>query len=190
MSKPKKEKMNSGDHAEDLKEEDITIPLSEENESADNESPDSKLKLELSRLNDRYLRKVAEFENYKRRTEAEKSEFFSYANQKLIGDLLPVLDDFERVLKAYDDKHDSESLKKGVGLVYEKFKGVLSKHGLKDMDTDGKEFDVNMHEALMQQPDGESEPNTVLSTHEKGYFLKDKVLRHAKVIVSTKPEEK
>ena len=190
MSRPRKEKSESENYSEKMKEEEITEAIHEEKEPEAGESEDSKLKLEIEKLNDRFLRKVAEFENYKRRTDTERSEFFSYANQKLIGDLLPVLDDFDRVLKAYDDKHDSDSLKKGVELVYEKFSGILAKHGLKEIDSDGKEFNVDLHEALFQQPDAEKAPNTVLSTHEKGFYLKDKVLRHAKVIVSTKPDDK
>jgi molecular chaperone GrpE len=187
MTKSKKEKIE--EYSEKMKEEiPDTESLPEEAEQFENQEND--LKLEYDKLNDKYLRKIAEFENYKRRTDAEKSEFFAFAGQKLIADLLPVLDDFERVLKAYDDKHDSDSLKKGVELVYEKFRGILAKHGLKQIDSDGKEFDVNLHEALFQQPDEKAKPNTVITTHEKGYYLKNKVLRHAKVVVSTKPDEK
>ncbi len=190
MTKSKKEKIEKEDHSENMKEDEITESTKEETGTETIEAKKPALKLEYERLNDRFLRKVAEFENYKRRTDSERAEYFSFANQKIIGDLLPVLDDFERILKAYDDKHDSESLKKGVELVYEKFSGILAKYGLKEIDSDGKEFDVNLHEALFQQPDTEKAPNTVLATHEKGYYLKDKVLRHAKVIVSAKPDEK
>ena len=126
--------------------------------------------------------------NYKRRTDAEKSDYYSYANEKLIKELLPVLDDFDRALKAYDENHESEALKKGVELINDKFKAVLEKQGLKEIDSTGKDFDVHLHEALMQQPTDKSAPNKVLDTVEKGYNLKDKVLRHAKVVVSSKPE--
>lgn len=147
----------------------------------------AELENQIKELKDRYLRKAAEFDNFKKRTNAEKTEFFAYANEKLISDLLPVLDDFDRILKLYDREHDTESFKKGVELVYDKFKKTLEKQGLKEIDSKLKEFDVNLHEAVMQQP-SEAEPNTVLDTVEKGYFLKDKVLRHAKVIVSAKSE--
>ncbi|MCI0450548.1 MAG: nucleotide exchange factor GrpE [Chlorobi bacterium] len=147
----------------------------------------AELENQIKELKDRYLRKAAEFDNFKKRTNAEKTEFFAYANEKLISDLLPVLDDFDRILKLYDREHDAESFKKGLELVYDKFKKTLEKQGLKEIDSKLKEFDVNLHEAVMQQP-SEAEPNTVLDTVEKGYFLKDKVLRHAKVIVSAKSE--
>lgn len=142
----------------------------------------------LNDLREQLLRKAAEFENYKRRTENEKSEFFAYASERLISDLLPVLDDFDRVMKSYNEKHDADLFKKGVDLVYEKLKGTLEKQGLKEIVSTGKQFDVNLHEAILQQPDEELPSNTVMETAEKGFYLKDKVLRHAKVVVSTNPE--
>lgn len=188
MTKLKKE--NKENHKANMKE--VEIPITEQPEESDPESGqeinEGTLAAQVEELKDQYLRKVAEFENYKRRTDAEKSEFFAFASERLIGDLLPVLDDFDRIMKAYDEMHDAESFKKGVELVYEKFRKILEKQGLKEMKSDGSEFDVNLHEALLQQPDAKAAPNTILNTAEKGYFLKNKVLRHAKVVVSTKPE--
>lgn len=146
------------------------------------------LEAKLSAMQDQYLRKAAEFDNYKRRTDAEKMEFFAYASERLMGELLPVLDDFDRTMDSFNKNHDSEALKKGIDIVYDKFRAVLAKQGLKIMDSNGKPFDVNLHEAILQQPSADAEPDTVLDTVEKGYFIKDKVLRHAKVIVSAKPE--
>lgn len=159
----------------------VEQPFSETDVHSGNEQAIDDLKEQL-------LRKAAEFENYKRRTENEKSEFFAYASERLIGDLLPVLDDFDRVMSSYNEKHDAELFKKGVDLVYEKLRGTLEKQGLKEIDSTGKPFDVNLHEAILQQPKEELPSNTVLETAEKGYYLKDKVLRHSKVVVSTKPE--
>lgn len=141
---------------------------------------------EAEQLRDQLLRKAAEFENYKRRTESEISGFLKYANEETMADLLPVLDDFNRVLSAWNDKHDVETFRKGVELIYDKFIKILEKKGLKEMETDGKLFDVNLHDALMQAENDKVEPNTITETVEKGYYLKDKVLRHAKVIVSKK----
>jgi molecular chaperone GrpE len=104
-------------------------------------------------------------------------------------DLLPVLDDFNRIKKSWDEKHDLESFKKGFELVYDKFVKVLERQGLKEIDALGKPFDVSLHEALMQVSDKNSAPNTVTGIIENGYYLKDKVLRHAKVIVSDNTEE-
>ena len=146
------------------------------------------LEAKLSEMQDQYLRKAAEFDNYKRRTDAEKAEFFAYASERLMGELLPVLDDFDRTMDSFDKNHDPEALKKSIDIVYDKFRAVLAKQGLKLMDSNGKPFDVNLHEAILQQPSADAEPDTVLDTVEKGYFMKDKVLRHAKVIVSAKPE--
>jgi molecular chaperone GrpE len=193
MIKSKKDR--SGKDKEEVKE--VEIPITDANDEAINEesagtteeaNPDSSLEKQVSDLRDTLLRKVAEFENYKRRTDAEKAEYYGYANERLIRELLPVLDDFQRALKAYDENHDPKSLKKGVELVNDKFTKILEKQGLKEIDSTGKDFDVNLHEALMQQPTNEIEPNKVLDTVEKGYHLGDKVLRHAKFIVSSKPE--
>ena len=190
MTKSRKEKSEKESNKNDMKEIEIPITQPGETGEAGETSSDNaeELRLQIDDLRDQFLRKVAEFENYKRRTNSEKSDFFAYAGERLIGELLPVLDDFDRIMKAYDEKHDAESFKKGVELVYEKFRKTLEKQGLKEMKSDGRVFDVNLHEALLQQPDEKAAPDTVLNTVEKGYYLRDKVLRHAKVIVSTKPE--
>jgi molecular chaperone GrpE len=178
---PKEIEIKINDKAEDTK--------TEENEDNGNEQNKIiELEKQVLQLRDQYLRTAAEFENYKRRTDAEKSGFFAYAGERLLTELLPVVDDFDRTMISFEKSHDNEALKKGIDLVHEKLRGVLAKQGLKEMESDGKKFDVNLHEAIMQQPDEDKEPETVLNTVEKGYFLKDKVLRHAKVVVSSKPE--
>jgi molecular chaperone GrpE len=147
-----------------------------------------KLNAKINDLTDKLLRKAADFENYKKRTENELSSFYKFANEKVITDLLPILDDFERLNSAWDEKHDAGKYKEGIGLIYEKFKKVLKQHGLKEMDSIGKPFDVNRHDAMLQVPKDDVESNTVVDEHEKGYYLKDKVIRHAKVTVSSKPD--
>ena len=153
---------------------------------------DSELYAELQNQNnslkEQLLRKAAEFENYKRRTENEISTLFKYANEGLLLELLPVLDDFQRVKDSWNEKHDVETFGKGVELVYDKFNKILQKQGIKEIESKGKLFDVNKHEAIMQTPDDKLEPDTIVDVAEKGYDLKDKVLRHAKVIVSKKPD--
>jgi molecular chaperone GrpE len=179
MQKSKKEKLDKEIKKEEANE---LEELSQETKT------ESDISNETEQLRDQLLRKAAEFENYKRRTESEISNFLKYANEETISDLLPVLDDFERVLSAWNDKHDVETFRKGVELIYDKFRKVLEKKGLKEMDTNGKQFDVNLHDALLQAENDVLEPNTVTETVEKGYYLKDKVLRHAKVIVSKKKD--
>jgi len=154
-----------------------------------------KYKKEIEVLKDTLLRKVAEFENYKKRTEGEISNYLKYASEHIIKQLIPVYDDFSRSLDSIEkgETKDFETLKKGIELVFGKFEKVLKNEGLKEMDVIGKEFDVNLCDALLQVPKEDVKPHTVLDVVEKGYFLKDKVIKHAKVLVSAevpKEEEK
>ncbi len=142
------------------------------------------LEKQLNEYKDSFLRKVAEFENYKRRVENEQSNLLKYAAEHFIKNILPVYDDLERSLNHIGDENSFESLKKGLELVYDKFTKTLHNQGVKQIDAKGKPFDVDLHEALMQQPVEGVSPHTVLEVIEQGYIYKDKVLRHAKVIVS------
>ena len=133
------------------------------------------------------MRKAAEFENYKRRAESESAAIVRFANEELISEILPVLDDLERSLKLSKERKDFESLFKGVELIYQKMVKTLSALGVKPLETAGKEFNVAFHDALMQMPSENVPPHTILEEVEKGYTLHDKVIRHAKVVVSTAP---
>lgn len=135
-------------------------------------------------LKDTLLRKAAEFENYKRRTENDQMNLIKYAAENFISNILPVYDDLERSLDHIDDENNFESTKKGLKLVFEKFTKVLDSQGVKKIDAEGKPFDFNYHEALMQQSVSGIPSHTVLKVVEPGYIYKDKVLKHAKVIVS------
>ncbi len=174
---------------ESAEEEQDTQPV---NTEADGKKKNNKgikeLEARSEALKDQLLRKAAEFENYKRRTENDISNLYKFANESLITDLLPALEDFSRVMKLWDEKHDAEAFHKGVELVYEKFRKTLEKQGLKEIDSMGKPFDVNLHDAIMQMEKSEADPDTILDVVEKGYKLKDKVIRHSKVVVSKKPE--
>ncbi|MFZ1321968.1 MAG: nucleotide exchange factor GrpE [Ignavibacteria bacterium] len=144
---------------------------------------------EIGRLKDTLLRKAAEFENYKRRTDTEISNYIKYASENLIKELLPVYDDLGRSMDSVNkgETKDFDTLKKGTALIYDKFKGVLEREGLKEINSVGNEFDVDLNSAMMQVPRDDVKPNTVLEVIEKGYKLKDKVIRHEKVIVSSEP---
>lgn len=148
-------------------------------------SETDKLKLENGELRDLLLRKVAEFENFKKRKDTEVSEFIKYSSEKIIKELIPVYNDLDRSLHSVNkgETKDLETLKQGLELVYQKFSNVLENEGLKEIDVMGKPFDVETMDALMQVPK-EIEPNTVVEVIEKGYILKDKVIKHAKVLVS------
>lgn len=144
----------------------------------------SELEKQTAELKDSLLRKLAEFENYKRRSENDQLNLLKYAAEPFIKNVLTVYDDLERSLNHVNDDNSFESLKKGLELVYDKFTKILESQGVKKIDAKGKPFDVDLHEALMQQPADGVEPHTVLDVIEHGYMYKDKVIRHAKVIVS------
>lgn len=142
------------------------------------------LEKQAAELKDSLLRKVAEFENYKRRNENDQMNLLKYAAEPFIKSVLSVYDDLERSLSHIDDANSFESTKKGLQLVFDKFNKTLDAQGVKKIEAKGQPFDVHFHEALMQQPVEGVAPHTVLDVIEPGYLYKDKVIRHAKVIVS------
>ncbi len=142
------------------------------------------LQQEIEDYKDKLLRKAAEFENYKRRTENDQINLLKYDGQDFIKKLLPVIDDFERSLQHIDTAKDNEAIKAGIKLVYDKLIKVLTEQGIAKIQAVGKPFDVHFHEALMQRPAEKVAPHTVLDEVETGYLYKDKVIRHAKVVVS------
>jgi len=148
----------------------------------------SNYEVELKEIRDAYLRKAAEFENYKRRSENEQSILLKYAAEPFIRSMLQVYDDLDRSLK-HASEENLQSLIDGVKLVFEKFTKILENQGVTRMDAKGKPFDVDFHEALMQQPAQGVPDHTVLDVVENGYMYKDKVIRHAKVIVSQAVDE-
>ena len=179
MSKQKKVK------EKDIKEVDITDENSvEETNETKSEDNVKQLEQEVADLKDKLLRKAAEFENYKRRTENDQINLITFAAESFIQKLLPVIDDFERSLGHVDEAEDINAIKQGLKLIYDKLLKVLDEQGVKKIEAVGNPFDVDYHEALMQRPDDSVEPHTVLEEMEKGYTYKDKVIRHAKVIVS------
>lgn len=166
----------------------------EDNDSANRQTDEKDLQIqelekETAELKDKFLRKVAEFENYKRRTENDQFNLIKYSAASFLRKLLPVVDDFERSLEHIEDAKDINAIKEGLKLVYGKLNKALDEENVKKINAVGKPFDVDYHEAIMQRPDNSVEPLTVLDEIEKGYMYKDKVLRHSKVIVSEAPSE-
>ncbi len=179
MSKEKKVKEKK------IKEVEITDEESSEETNETNfEEKITQLEQEVVELKDKLLRKAAEFENYKRRTENDQINLITFAAESFIQKLLPVIDDFERSLGHVDEAQDITAIKQGLKLIYDKLMKVLDEQGVKKIEAVGNPFDVDYHEALMQRPDDSVEPHTVLDEMEKGYTYKDKVIRHAKVVVS------
>ncbi len=148
---------------------------------------------ETRRLADQYkdqlLRRAAELENFKRRSETEIATIIRNSNENLLTALLPVLDDFDRSLKASADSTDLESLRRGIELIAQKLAKVLEREGLVPFESVGQPFDVAYHDALLQLPRADVPPHTVVEEVERGYRLRDKVLRHAKVVVSASADD-
>ena len=143
------------------------------------------LEAENSDLKDQYLRKTADFENYRKRMLREKEEFGQYANRQLLLDIVPIIDDFERAIKSADESKDFDAFHDGVALIEKQFTSMLErKWGLQRFDSVGEEFDPQKHEALTTEELPESDTPTVVEDYQKGYMLHDKVLRSAKVKVA------
>jgi len=147
------------------------------------------LEKDLDDCRDRLLRKAAEFENYKRRTDNERSDLFKYAAEDFIKKLLPVVDDFERSIAHFDSAKDVDSIKEGINIVYNNFLKLLDDQGVKPIIAIGKPFDYNFHDAVMKQPAKAFKPETVINEIRKGYLYKDKVIRHSQVIISEEVQE-
>jgi len=161
-----------------------TDTLTDEIEQASELTTEEKLRAEVQQLNDKYLRLYAEFDNYKRRTQKERVELLQTAGKDVIVSLLPVLDDFDRALKAMETAADVAPVKEGVLLVHNKLKGILSQKGLKDVESINKDFDTDFHEAITNIPaPTEDLKGKVIDEVEKGYTLNDNVIRFAKVVV-------
>lgn len=146
------------------------------------EDPLEKANQEIADLKDKYLRTLAEFDNYKKRTLKEKAELILNGSEKTVKAVLPVLDDFERALK--DKSDDPKAIKDGVQMIFNKFVKALESLGVKKIDTDGKDFDTDFHEAVAMVPGmGDEKKGKVIDCVQTGYTLNDKVIRHAKVAV-------
>lgn len=192
------------DNKEDIQEKDTIQPEEVEVESVEpaaleeaesteavEVSEEEKLKNELDRVKDElekqkkeYLFLMAEFDNFRKRTLREKSELIKNAAESAFKGLLPIVDDFERALKASEDSDDAASIREGMELIYKKLKKYMEQNGVKEMDPADTTFDADRHEAISAVPvPDESMRGKILDTVEKGYTINDKVLRHAKVVV-------
>ncbi|GAA3963795.1 nucleotide exchange factor GrpE [Pedobacter ginsengiterrae] len=153
-------------------------------EQVEEQTAEEKLQAEVQQLNDKYLRLYAEFDNYKRRTQKERVELLQTAGKDVIVSLLPVLDDFDRALKAMETAADVAPVKEGILLVSHKLKNTLAQKGLKDVESINKDFDTDFHEAITNIPaPTDALKGKVIDEVEKGYTLNDNVIRFAKVVV-------
>jgi molecular chaperone GrpE len=163
-----------------------TAEETEDNSSKNEEQAVKELSEEekYQQLNDKYLRLYSDFDNFRKRTMKEKADLVLNAGQGVIKDLLPVLDDFERAIESNSKSEDLEGLKQGFELIYNKFQAILKQKGLKEMTCKGETFDADVHEAITNIPaPTEDDKGKIIDVIEKGYYLNEKVIRYAKVVV-------
>ena len=160
---------------------------SKENEkSAEEKKADEleELGIKLQDINDKYVRLSAEFDNYRKRTLKEKMDLTKSAGEKILINILPVMDNFERALQSIDSAKDIDAVKEGVHLIYSNFKEFVTQNGVKEIETDNRSFDTDIHEAITKIPAPSKKlKGKVVDCIEKGYFLHDKVIRFAKVVI-------
>lgn len=168
--------------------DDETQTMSENDNNENNQDLNSEaeklnvVEEELKQLKDNYIRKVAEFENYKKRTLKEKTELILNGSEKTVIAILPILDDFERAIS--DKSDDPKAIKEGMQLIFNKFNKILESIGVNKIETEGKDFDVDYHEAVAMLPTPDDDKKgKVIDCVQTGYTLNNKVIRHAKVAV-------
>lgn len=161
-----------------------TVNSEQETGETANSAEIEKLQAEVLENQQRILRVQADFDNFRRRTQKEKEELGKYASSKLITELLPVIDNFERALQASEENAEFESFSKGVSMIFRQLESVLAAEGLSAMKSVGEPFNPEYHQAIMQVESEEYEEGIVVEEVQKGYMLKDKVLRPAMVKVS------
>lgn len=163
------------------------VPNNQSDEPQNVEECDNVAELEAKNkeLQDSYLRLSAEFDNYRKRTLKEKADLLKSGSEKVLIDIIAVVDDFERALENISKSEDIEAVKEGIDLIYGKFKNFLTKHGVKEIETIGHSFDTDKHEALTTIPaQDEKDKDKIVDCVQKGYTLDDKVIRYPKVIVA------
>lgn len=154
----------------------------EKNPGGKQNGDDEQLSKEEEEINTRYLRLAADFQNFRKRVEKEKSDIYAYANEKIVVELLDVIDNFERALEHSGDSSDSFS--EGMNMIFRQFKGVLEKSGVEEMNAIGEQFDPNFHHAVLTENSSEYESGEITQVLQKGYMLNKKVIRPAMVKVA------
>ena len=182
VEEPKKEEEDK--ETKNSVEENIQEENAEENteESKKEENP---FEIKYNELNNQYIRLAADFDNFRKRTEQERESLLKYGAESTLKKMLEVLDNFERGMKAIETVDDCEKVKECYNLAYKNFTDVLTKAGLEQIEAEGKMFDPNFHEAVMQTPTSEKEEHTIIAELQKGYKLGDRVLRPTLVNVAT-----
>jgi len=178
------ELLDDAQATEDQDDQEVTVAKEGTEEPQEEEDEISNLKSEISNLQDKYLRSVAEFDNYRKRTTKEKAELILNGGSNAIKAILPVLDDMERAIENGAKTEEPQVLREGMELIYQKFQKALEGLGVKQIETEDADFDVDVHEAVAMVPGmGDDKKGKVIDCLQRGYKLNDKVLRHAKVAV-------
>ena len=189
MSKEKDTKKKEEELKDSEKEQKTDVSADESEKAEETEKETEKDPLEaaneqIAELKDKYLRSVAEFDNYRKRTMKEKAELIVNGAEKTVSAILPVMDDMERALATAEKTEDVEALKEGMKLIFQKFEKCLKGLGVNKIDTKDADFDTDFHEAVAMVPGmGDDKKGKVLDCVQTGYTLNDKVIRHAKVAV-------
>lgn len=163
---------------ENAAEEEVEVKVDEE------EAAEPTMEEKLADLNDKYLRKIAEFDNYRKRTMKEKAELILNGAERTVTAFLPVIDDMERAIDNAAKSDDIEAVREGINMIFQKFEKVLDSLGVKKIDTTDADFNTDFHEAIAMVPGmGEDKKNKVIDCVQTGYMINEKVIRHAKVAV-------
>ncbi|MGD9364200.1 MAG: nucleotide exchange factor GrpE [Desulfobacteraceae bacterium] len=195
LEKPEEEAIvdDKGTSPDAIDREDSEAPAEEDSEAPTEDDPEAKLKaaeLKADEYYDRLLRTSAEFDNYKKRTTREMRDVVRYANEKLLKELLSVVDNLERaIISAQQDSAEDDALLEGVRLTLNEIEKILERHNVQPVKALGEPFDPNFHQAMMQAESEDQPVNTVIQEMQKGYVLHDRLLRPAMVVVSKAKSE-
>lgn len=168
---------------EEKVEKQVEMPVEEEKVQEEQKPTAEELQEKIAELEDKNLRMMAEFDNYRRRTNKEKLELMATAGERIFKEMLPLVDDFERAVAAMDKTDDIEALREGIMLIQQKFLSFLEKEDVHAIETEGVDFNTDEHEAVTTFAAGEDKKGKVIDCTQKGYKLGDKVIRFAKVVV-------
>lgn len=180
----KNDKTQSQEELNENQTENLEVEMDESAAASQEEVKEPTLEDKLAEANDKFIRLYAEFENFRKRTNKEKVDLLSHASAGVLKDLLPIMDDFERAIDNNQKVEDPNALKEGFQLIYSKLKHTMESKGVKPMEAIGNPFDSEIHEAIANVPSPSDDmKGKVIDAVEKGYYLNDKVIRFAKVVV-------
>jgi len=189
MAKKKHRHREQTETAVDNENAAVTDAQAEKSQEPDDRTEEEKLRARVAELEDRLLRSLAEFDNYKKRSARLHEQMANSANDKLLNELLDVVDNFERALQHQEPAGGSDAFRQGIEMIYSQLTGLLNRYGVTAIEAIGKPFDANLHDALIRVASDKYDEGVVVDEISKGYKIGDRVLRHSKVSVSMGPEK-